>query len=68
MKAYGFDVPEGYNWVAVDEDGEVYAFIEKPELQSSMTVLKFGIIHLIHGVRRLVSLVTSPLMKIRLLR
>jgi len=33
MKAYGFDVPEGYNWVAVDEDGEVYAFIEKPELQ-----------------------------------
>jgi len=34
MKAYGFDVPEGYNWVAVDEDGEVYAFIEKPELQS----------------------------------
>ena len=32
MKVYGFDVPERYNWVAVDEDGLVYAFIEKPEL------------------------------------
>lgn len=33
--AYGFEVPVNYNWVAVDDDGDVYAFVDKPELNHS---------------------------------
>ena len=32
-EVYGFEIPEGYDWVAVDGDGEVAAFKEKPYLE-----------------------------------
>ena len=29
-EVYGFEIPEGYDWVAVDRDGEVVGFKDKP--------------------------------------
>jgi len=37
-EVYGFEIPEGYDWVAVDGDGEVAAFKEKPYLGDESSV------------------------------
>jgi len=37
-EVYGFEIPEGYDWVAVDGDGEVVAFKEKPYLEDESIV------------------------------
>ena len=39
-EVYGFEIPEGYDWVAVDGDGEVVAFKEKPYLEDESIVWK----------------------------
>lgn len=35
-KEYGFEIPDGYDWVAVDEYGEVCCYDSKPELAEDM--------------------------------
>ena len=37
-EVYGFEIPEEYDWVAVDGDGEVVAFKEKPYLEDESIV------------------------------
>ena len=44
-------VPEGYEWVAQDRDGGIYAFTEKPipNLKSSVWIMQDGEIFSIGG-------------------